>query len=117
MGELWRQLAQMDSHVACPLVTATAERLAAAPFSRAFSMAVEHLTEQGVLQQAERGVLLSFAAECGQYDLSRQAAQIQGCVTQLEAVRQTASELARTRGQVYRVMGIAGGAALALLLI
>ena len=117
MGDLWRQLAQMNSHAACPLVVATAQGLAAAPFSVAFAAAVEQLSEQGVLAQEERDILLAFGAESGQYDLSRQAAQIQGCVAQLEAVRESAAELARTRGQVVRVMGMAGGAALALLLI
>ena len=117
MKELWLQLAQNGSLAACPLVADTAAGLATAPFSCAFTAAVEKAAASGVLHPPEAAVLLAFGRECGQYDLPRQTAQVKGCLAQLTDLREEAREQVAARGQIYRVMGAAGGAALALLLL
>ena len=117
MGQLWRRLAAIDGVGTCPLVSATAAQLSALPFSAAFAAAVEKESAAGRLQPSEKQLLLTFAAECGQYDLPRQAAQIEECIGRLSDLRVAAKEQFAARGQVYRVMGLGGGAALALLLL
>ncbi|MBQ8683947.1 MAG: stage III sporulation protein AB [Clostridia bacterium] len=117
MRELWLQMARNGSLSACSLVADTAMGLKDAPFSVAFSAAVEKAARSGTLRQAEAAVLLAFGRECGQYDLTRQTALIKGCLAQLERLREEARGQAVARGQIYRVMGVAGGAALALLLL
>lgn len=117
MGQLWRQLAEMEGIGNCPLVADTVGGLAEMPFSAAFTAAVERMGAVGLLQPSERQLLLTFGAECGQYDLPRQAAQIRSCIQGLEELCNAAREQLKSRGQVYRLMGMSGGAALALLLI
>ena len=117
MGQLWQRLAAIDGIGACPLVTATVAKLSAMSFSAALSAAVEQESAAGRLQTAEKQLLLIFAAECGQYDLSQQAAQIEECIGRLGDLRAAAKEQFAARGQVYRMMGLGGGVALALLLM
>ena len=117
MGQLWRQLATMDGVGDCPLVADTVNGLEEMPFSAAFGAAVERLSATGQLHPSERQLLLSFGMECGRYDLPRQTAQMRGCIQGLEELRDGAREQLKSRGQVYRMMGVSGGAALALLLM
>ena len=117
MGEMWLQLAEDESFVCCPLVADTAAGLANAPFSEAFRRGVEKCAAEGLLGASERQLLLEFGAECGRYDLARQAAQIRSCIRGLQELCAVAAEQAGTRGQLYRVLGVAGGCGLALLLL
>lgn len=118
MKTLWQQLAQAGSPVnACPLVADTAAGLREMPFSVAFAAAVEKAVTDGTLRPPEEAVLRAFGRECGQYDLPRQTAQVKHCLCQLTELRTQAREEAVSRGQICRVAGAAGGAALALLLL
>lgn len=117
MKTLWRQLAQDGSFAACPLVAETVAGLEDCTFSEAFGAAVERLAARDWLWPSEKEVLLRFCRECGQYDLSRQTAQLRRCGEELGALRREAAEAASSRGRLYRVMGAAGGGALVLLLL
>ncbi len=118
MRTLWLGLAQNGSFSACPLVQETATRLEeGSPFSAAFAAAVDALADRDWLQPPEQAVLLAFSRECGQYDLARQTAQLKGCRGELSHLLQEARGLTDSRGRLYRVLGAAGGGALALLLL
>lgn len=118
MRTLWLGLAQNGSFSGCPLVKETAARLEGGnPFSDAFAEAVDALAARDWLQPPEQTVLLAFSRECGRYDLSRQTAQLKGCRAELVHLLQEARGAANSRGRLYRVLGAAGGGALALLLL
>lgn len=117
MGQLWQRLGEIEGTGTCPLVRETVAGLSMQPFSAAFAEAVEKQSAAGRLQPSEKQLLLAFGAECGQYDLPRQAAQIEECIRRLADLREAAKERFVTRGQVYRMMGLCGGVALALLLL
>lgn len=117
VSQLWQQLAADEGPKRCFLVVQTAAYLSRYPFAEAFRQAVEDAVGEGRLQAEEQQVLLSFSREWGQYDMERQTAQIRDCIRQLSHLRQEAAEQAKAKGKIYQVAGVAGGMALALLLL
>lgn len=117
MPELWRRLAQNEGFAAFPLVRDTAELLPDTPFSTAFSRAVEKAEQQGLLLTPARQLLLEFAEGCGHTDLVGQQAHIEYHRTLLSAQEEEARRVWQEKGRVYRVLGLAGGVALMLLLV
>lgn len=115
--QLWQQLVVDEGQNGCFLLGQTAAYLSRCPFAEAFSRAVEDAARERRLQNEEQQVLLSFSREWGQYDMERQTAQIQDCIRQLSRLRQEADEQAKAKGKIYRVAGLTGGMALALLLL
>ncbi len=117
MISLWRRLAAAEVFVDHRLLQDTAAGLEDAPFGAAFSRAVERAQTDGLLTPVGRQLLLEFGAGCGRYDLTRQAEHIRHYRQQLEELESQLTEQAAVKGRLYRVLGSAGGVALALLLL
>ena len=117
LGDLWRRLAAEDVFADCPLLTDTVAALESLPFAAAFSQAVERSVTTGLLDEQGRGLLLEFAATCGRVGPAQQAAQIAACQKGLHQLEQQARQQAAARGQVYQMLGVAGGVGLSLLLL
>lgn len=117
MSELWRRLAETPAFSKLYLLQDTVSGLTSAEFFVAFAGAVERAYEAGYLTESGRQLLLEFGEGCGRYDAERQAQHIahyRDLIGELEALLRVE---AATKGRVYRVMGIAGGGALVLLLM
>ena len=117
LGTLWRRLAAEGIFADCLLLSYTVTALDAMSFAAAFSQAVEQAEEAGLLDEQGRGLLLEFAAVCGRVGPAQQAAQIAACQSGLRQLARQAREQAVARGQVYQMLGVAGGVGLSLLLL
>lgn len=117
MSELWRRLAQGEGFAAFSLVQDTAKMLPGTSFASAFSAAVEKAEGEGLLLPPDRQLLLEFAEGCGHTDLAGQQAHIEYYRALLAAREEDARRLWQEKGRMYRVLGLAGGVALALLLM
>ena len=117
MSVLWRQLAQNEVYSGFSLVRDTAVGLAEAPFTVAFAAAVERAVERGLLQPPGHQLLLEFGEGCGRYDLVRQEQHIRHYCARLAELEADARHQAAVKGRICPVMGLAAGAALALLLL
>jgi len=117
MAVLWRQLADTEAYGDCRLLQDTVVGLASAPFDAAFSAAVERARADDLLTPAGHSLLSEFGAGCGRYDLTRQTEHIRHYRRQLEDLGAELSRYAAAKGRLYRVAGLAGGVALALLLL
>ena len=117
LGTLWRRLATEGIFADCLLLTHTVVALDGNPFAVAFSQAVEQSAAAGLLDERGRSLLLEFANLCGRVGPAQQAAQIAACQSGLRQLAQQAKEQAAARGQVYQMLGVAGGVGLSLLLL
>lgn len=117
LAVLWRRLADTEAYGDCRLLRDTAAELASVPFDTAFAAAVERARTEGLLTSAGLSLLLEFGAGCGRYDLTRQTEHIRYYRRQLEDLAAELSRYAAAKGRLYRVAGLAGGVALALLLL
>ncbi len=117
MADLWRRLATREVFADYILLQDTAAGLDAQDFSSAFTGAVERAVEVGLLESPGRQLLLEFLEGCGRYDLTGQTAHITQYGDRLEVLEQETAQKAAALCRIYRVMGVAGGAALALLLL
>jgi len=117
MNELWRRLAGMPAFSDFSLLQDTAKGLQQAGFGSAFSAAVERAFAEGQLTPPGRQLLLEFAEGCGRYDTVRQEEHIAHYRDRLAELETELRQEADTKGRVYRVMGLAGGGALVLLLM
>lgn len=117
MEDLWRRLAARPGFSEFPLLTATVERLAGAPFFAAFSGAVEDAYAAGRLTAAGRQLLLEFGDGCGRYDYLRQQEHIRHYCRRLADLERELASQAAVKGRLYRVVGAALGGGLALLLL
>lgn len=117
MTDLWRRLAPSAAYADCALLRDTAAALEDAPFSAAFTAATEQARTAGLLTPAGYSLLTEFGAGCGRYDLSRQTDHIRHYREEAACLAADLRRLAIERGRLYRTAGMAGGAALALLLL
>ena len=117
MKELWCRLASMPVFSDFSLLQDTAQGLKSADFSCAFMGAVERAFAQGRLTPAGHQLLLEFAEGCGRYDTNRQEEHIAHYRDRLGELEGDLRQEADSKGRVYRVMGMAGGGALVLLLM
>lgn len=117
MGDLWKQLAAGGVFAGFSLLEDTVEGLSCHPFPQAFCGAVERAAAQGQLLDAERETLLAFGSDCGGFGLEEQAAHIRACQGQIRQFCSQAKEQAVAKGQVYQMLGLAGGVGLSLLLL
>ena len=117
IGPLWQQLAAQTAFSDYRLLQDTAVGLGTTSFDIAFASAVEQAQTDGVLTPSGRQLLLEFGAGCGRYDLTRQAEHIRHYRRRLEELESTLDQQATVKGRLYRVLGLAGGMALALLLL
>lgn len=117
MNDLWRRLAQGEGLCTFSLVQDTAAALGEFPFTVAFAAAVERAAGEGVALPATRETLLAFGEGCGHTDLEGQQAHIAYYRTLLATQREEARRRYQEQGRVYRVLGLTGGVALALLLM
>ncbi len=117
MTDLWRRLAASEAYGDCRLLRDTAAALPDDSFAIAFTAAVERAEREGLLTPAGRSLLAEFGEGCGRYDLLRQTEHIRHYRCQLEDLSKELSLSAVMRGRLYRVAGLAGGVALALLLL
>lgn len=99
------------------LLTYTVTALRAKPFAEAFAAALEQVAPTACLQPQDRQLLLEFGYGCGRTDVAGQQAHIRGYREQLALLRREAEQRAVSRGQVYRMLGVAGGVGLALLML
>ena len=118
MAVLWRRLAAQGVYENCRLLRDTVAALGEdTPFPTAFSAAVETARAAGLLTTAGHSLLSECGAGLGRYDLTRQAAHLCHYRQQTEELAAALEREAAERGRLYRVVGLAGGAALALLLL
>lgn len=117
MQQLWRRLAAMPAFGDFSLLQETVRRLNNEDFGVAFSGAVEQAFAAGRLTLAGRQLLLEFGEGCGRYDAARQQEQIAHYRDRLAELEDRLRQEAESKGRVYRVMGLAGGGALVLLLM
>lgn len=116
MADLWRGLAAGELG-GFSLVADTALALEKASFPMAFRRAVEDAAAQGLLTPGDTQLLLEFGAGCGRLGLAGQAAHIRAYRQQVETAAETAKQQATAKGQVYQMLGVAGGVGLSLLLL
>lgn len=117
MAELWRDLAVGGAFAGFSLLEDTVSGLENQPFGVAFSVAVERAAANRLLLDGEKQLLAEFAADCGHFGLTQQAAHIRACQEQLRQFTVQAREQAASKGQVYQMLGVAGGVGLSLLLL
>lgn len=116
MAELWHRLAAGELG-GFSLVADTAAALADQPFSAAFRRAVEMARQEGLLTAENARLLLEFGDGCGRLGLAGQAAHLQAYHRQVVAAAEEARRQADAKGQVYQMLGVAGGVGLSLLLL
>ena len=114
---LWQRLAQYEAFAAFSLVRDTADGLSRHSFADAFSAAVEKAVVADLVSPATEQLLAEFARGCGSTDLQGQQAHVDYYRTLLSAEEGESRRLWQERGRMYRVLGLAGGVALALLLM
>lgn len=114
LSKLWRQLAESPAFADDKLLQETVRGLSDAPFSEAFSRAADRLGP--ALTADDRALLKAFGEGCGVTGLQEQTAHIRQYVGELRRAREGAEAVAAERGRLYRVAGLSGGLALALLL-
>ena len=117
MPELWRRLAQHECFATFSLVGEVTAALAREPFVSAFAAAVKQAQEEGALLPSAGRLLLEFGEGCGRTDLVGQQAHVEYYRTLLSAEEEEARRLWQEKGRMYRVLGLTGGVALALLLM
>lgn len=117
MSVLWKQLAAVPVYSEFSLLQDTARGLETAPFPVAFAGAVEQAAAAGRLTAPVRQLLLEFGEGCGRYDAARQEQQIAHYRDRLAEMEAQLFQETQTKGRLYRVMGMAGGGALVLLLM
>ena len=117
LPDLWRRLAQYEAFSAFSLVRDTVDGLSCHSFTDSFSAAVEKAAEADWISPATAQLLAEFARGCGSTDLQGQQAHVEYYRTLLSAEEEESRRLWQERGRVYRVLGLTGGVALALLLM
>lgn len=117
LAALWTGLAKGDAFSGFTLVQDTVLCLEEVGFYPAFAQAVKRAAAAGWLTEGDKELLLAFGEGCGRLGLSQQVAQTQACCRQMEQARDAAREQASAKGQVYQMLGVAGGVSLALLLL
>jgi stage III sporulation protein AB len=116
MAQLWNRLAAGELG-RFSLVAETAAALESAAFPIAFQRAVERASRQGLLTADNSQLLLEFGEGCGRLGLTGQVAHICAYRQQITLAADTAREQATAKGQVYQMLGVAGGVGLSLLLL
>ena len=116
MADLWRGLAAGELGD-FSLVADTVRGLQTAPFPTAFRQAVERAAAEGLVTDTDKQLLLEFGEGCGRLGLAGQAAHIGAYRKQVEAAAEAAKQQATAKGQVYQMLGVAGGVGLSLLLL
>lgn len=118
LSVLWATVAENKIFIRNAFVQDTADGLRRGEvFGVAFGGALDRALQQGLLQTTERELLFELGDALGRTGLTEQQRTIRDCRERLCERRHAAEELARVRGQIYQVMGVAGGVALALLLL
>ncbi len=117
MAVLWTQLADGGAFGDFSLLTDTVAQLEGLPFEQAFDRAVDLAVARGEATPTDAVLLREFGYGCGRTDMSGQQALLRAYREQLRMVGEEADRTARSKGQVYRMMGVAGGVALALLMV
>ena len=117
MSDLWRRLAELDAYADCALLRDTVTTLPDSSFTSAYAAAVERAQRAGMLTPNGVALLTEFAADCGRYDLTRQTEHIRHFRLRAEELTALLEHRAAAQGKLYRTAGLAGGVALALLLL
>lgn len=117
MSDLWRHLAESAAYADCLLLRDTAAVLPDTPFAAAYAAAVERARTAGLLTPVGVALLAEFGSGCGRYDLTRQTEHIRHYRMQAEELTAALHRRATVQGKLYRTTGLAGGVALALLLL
>lgn len=117
MTEIWQYLAASAEFTGYDLLQHTAAFLPREDFVTAFSLAVEQDYGCGLLTPTGRQLLLEFGAGCGPYDQQRQEEHIRHYRERLAALGEDLHRQTAEKSRLYRVVGLAGGGALALLLL
>lgn len=117
MAQLWEKLIAMPVFSDFPLLTETRVLLTDGDFAVAFSGAVERCYADGRLPASARQLLLEFGAGCGRYDYLRQQAHVRQYCDRLLDLQKELEADAVIKGRLYRVLGVAAGGAVVLLLV
>ena len=116
MAVLWQTLADSGSLSDCRLLQDTVSAMNEQGFCTAFVQAVERAEAEDLVFPAARRLLLQFGDGCGRYDVVGQVEQIAHHRRGLAALEEQWQAQVATKARLYRVLGVAGGLALALLL-
>ncbi len=118
LADLWQMLVAGESTATYPLVKKTAAGLKQGlAFETAFAAALEEAMCAGLLLPPEREWLDALGVSLGRSNLTQQAAHIRHCREGLLRALEAAQQCAQARGSIYRMMGLAGGACVAMLLL
>ena len=117
MPRLFRELGKKSAGPAKQLFARCGEELEKndrSTFSVLWKQQVERLTD---LSTEVRGCLLPLGETLGQCDLSKQQQAVAVTLRRLERLTRLAQADSQSRGKIYRVLGISGGAFLSILLL
>ena len=86
-------------------------------FADAWSVAVNRAAAGNGLSAEDIALLVEFGEDLGRTDMSGQTAHIRAYAELIDRNRKDAEQTALARAPIFRTVGIAGGVALALLLL
>ncbi len=113
LAELWRDMDKSGAFADFSLVKSVSGLLEEYTFSDAFSAALTHAE----LTQQERETLLTYAGGCGVTGLKEQIAHLESFREIARCFREEAARQALPKAQIYPTVGLAGGVALAMLIL
>lgn len=117
MAQLWHRLYESEAFGSFSLVQDTVAGMEHEPFAAAFAAATERAVRLAALLPEDRCLLEEFGVGCGHSGLTEQLTHIRAARERFSRAREQAEARAAARGQVYQMMGVAGGVGLALLLL
>jgi len=95
----------------------TADRLDTEPFAEAFYAAVQGAVTRGEVTPENARLLYELGQDSGRTDMAGQQGLLSAYRDQIHQAEEEARREADNKGRIYRMMGLAGGVSLALLLL
>lgn len=117
LTQMWRGFAADEMFGDFSLVRDTVERLDEQPFSRALQAALHRAVQTDGLTVADHALLQEFAAGCGVTGMDEQRRHLEAYARLCRQQSDEAAQQASVRAPVYRMMGVAGGVAVAMLFL
>ncbi len=117
MDVLWQHMAASGTLGSFALVRDTVKGLDSHPFAVAFQRAVTKATSAGWLTAESARLLHEFGESSGRFDMAGQLTHLAGCQQRLQTATEEAKQVAVAKGQIYQMLGLAGGVGVALLFI
>lgn len=117
MAVLWKELANGGAYGDFRLLHDTADRLDTEPFAEAFYAAVQGAVTRGEVTPENARLLYELGQDSGRTDMAGQQGLLSAYRDQIHQAEEEARREADNKGRIYRMMGLAGGVSLALLLL